>query len=126
MPARSTSRHRTIPVNVVVERRPKTRPAAAPAAPPAPVTLQPSTPAKALNLYHRQRMMWMIVGVGTLVIIFGWVSIFSAQLRGNTPTFFNDVEKMVRDVKWPWEPKTTTPQEQEIRQLEEQVFPQFQ
>jgi hypothetical protein len=70
--------------------------------------------------------MWISVSVATLAIMIGWVSLFSAQIRGNSPTFFGDVARMVRDIKWPWEKGPVPPNEQEIRQLEEQVFPQFQ
>lgn len=70
--------------------------------------------------------MWISVGAGMLVILIGWVALFSAQIRGNSPTFFGDAARMVRDIKWPWEPAPVPASEQEIRQLEEQVFPQFQ
>ncbi len=70
--------------------------------------------------------MWLTVGIGSLAIIIIWAAVFTAQIRGNAPTFFNDITQLVRDVKWPWEPEPITPQAQEIRQLEEQVFPQFQ
>lgn len=60
------------------------------------------------------------------MIILIWISVFSAQLRGTAPTFFGDVTQLIRNVRWPWEPEPITPQEQEIRELEQQVFPQFQ
>lgn len=124
MATRSASRHRSIPINVVVERRPRV------ASPTKPVPTPPVAPA-AVNkpewsIEHRRRIMWIVVGVGSLAIIIGWVSLFSAQIRGNSPTFFGDIAQMIRDARWPWEKKPATANEKEIRQLEEQVFPQFQ
>lgn len=127
MATRSASRHRSIPVNVVIERRPRTPRPAGPKPPsPPPPTAPVRSRTTAWSDEHRRRIMWISVGVGSLAVIIGWASVFSAQVRGNSPTFFGDVSRMVRDIKWPWEKAPVPPDEQEIRSLEKQVFPQFQ
>lgn len=125
MAARSSSRQRSVPVSVVVERRPRSVSTPTPQAPSRPTT-RPTAMTPTWHDHHRRRMMWIIVGVGTFMIILIWISVFSAQLRGTAPTFFGDVTQLIRNVRWPWEPEPVTPQEQEIRELEQQVFPQFQ
>lgn len=128
MAARPSSRHRSIPVSVTVERRSKVRPAAVS---PKLSSGQRETPHASAPLQpwddrRRRRMMWFVVGGGALTVIIGWTMIFSAQLHGTSPTFFGDVSRLIRNVQWPWEPQPMSPEEQEIRELEKKVFPQFQ
>lgn len=126
MAVRAASRSKNIPVKVVVQKKPRTA-----AVPPAPVPQRvappiPKSPISTWSEAHRRRVMWITVGSGSILIFTIWMTVFSAQIQGDTPTFFSDVSNLIRNVQWPWEPKAMTPQEQEIRQLEEQVFPQFQ
>jgi hypothetical protein len=74
----------------------------------------------------RRRLMWSIVGVGMVIIIVGWALTFSSNLRGASGgnPLFNDIAKIFRSAT-PTSERSTA-QSKEIRQLEEQVFPQFQ
>lgn len=75
----------------------------------------------------RRRLMWWLVGGGMTVIVIAWLALVRYEVTSgrNVPNIFAEAARLLRTVHWPG---TAQPNkaEQEIRQLDQQVFPQFQ
>lgn len=76
--------------------------------------------------HHRRKVMWWMVGGAMVVIIAGWTFLLGSELRKNPggQNFFHDVVQAFKDFRFPQRPAADTGQ-QEIRNLDQQVFPQF-
>lgn len=141
--ARSTSSKpgRSIPVKVNLDRRPTPtklpplnldQPTPAPAAPKS-VPRTVAKPIKALQQpvhewpeAKRRRLMWWLVAGGAMVIIIGWLAVMRWEMSGGHPeNLFADAWKLIRSVDFS-RSNNTNGAEQEIRNLDSQVFPQFQ
>lgn len=75
---------------------------------------------------RRRKLMWWLVGGGMTVIIIGWLAIARFETGGSEGfNIFSEAKRIFSTLKLPGS-NTSTPAEQEIRQLDTQVFPQFQ
>lgn len=96
-------------------------------APRAPVAAALRQPVEQWPIERRRRLMWgLVLGVMTVVVL-GWAMNLGNELRqtGRPPNILTDLAQLFRTVKLP--PATTSSaNDQEIRQLERRVFPQFQ
>lgn len=144
MPPRSRSSHRPVAVRIVdnipVAHAP-VRPTPAVTKPP-PITKRGARLANSsheklagksrqLAAHHwpeaqRRKFMWWLVGAGIVVMIISWASLLGWQFdnRQSKQTIFHDIIGAIKDFKW-MTPKTN-PAAEEIRQLDQQVFPEFQ
>lgn len=138
-------RERVIPVKVTVDPRP-----APTSLPPLPTQALTSTkplsksvagakaamakPVQAMRLpvhewpiERRRKLMWWLVGGGMTVIIIGWATLARYEFSSgpNRPNLFNDVGRLLRTIHFPTV-DMPTPAQQEIDDLDQQVFPQFQ
>lgn len=124
---------RSIPVRIESRSRPKKKPVAqpvpaAPAAKPEPAPDKVSMlrqPVHELPTKHRQRLMWGMVAIGLFVVVLGWAMTLGYELRNPNREFslFRDLANVFRSYQLT-NPQTST-QDQEIQQLQDQVFPQF-
>ncbi len=74
----------------------------------------------------RRRLMWWLVGGGTAVIVIGWLAVVRLEMNGGSgQNLFTEAAKLFKTIHWPGTAKSTAAQ-QEIRNLDNQVFPQFQ
>ncbi|MEK7537345.1 MAG: hypothetical protein AAB619_00020 [Patescibacteria group bacterium] len=75
----------------------------------------------------RRRLMWWLVGGGMTVAVVGWLATVRLEVAngGQGPNLFQETARLLKSVRWPGLPKPSAA-EQEIRQLDQQVFPQFQ
>lgn len=80
-----------------------------------------STPAE--TEAHKRKMMWWIVGAGIVVALVVWTKVLPLQYRqpSQADTAFQKFFDLFRG-----RPSTSTPAEEEIRSLDQQVFPEFQ
>jgi len=80
-----------------------------------------STPAE--TEAHKRKMMWWIVGAGIVVALVVWIKVLPLQYRqpSQADTAFQKFFDLFRG-----RPSDTTPAEEEIRSLDQQVFPEFQ
>jgi hypothetical protein len=135
-------RERVIPVKVTIDSRaaPTTLPPVSPAElRPAPVVkstnkekFQSVPSVRAINQSvhdwpedRRRRLMWWLVGGGTVLVIIGWLAVVQIELSGPAgPNIFQEAARLIKSVRWP-SPAKPTAAEQEIRNLDQQVFPQF-
>lgn len=132
---------RSIPVKVSID----TRPTLTPLPPLTPETLKPQLPkqksapklphkrpAQSLNTpvhewseEKRRRLMWWLVGGGATIIIIGWLAVVRFEMSGGSgKNIFSEAWQLIRSVNIGGTPKSTAA-EQEIRQLDKEVFPQF-
>lgn len=144
MPTRPRSSHRPVTVRIVDDipmTHDPVRPAPVVAKPP-PITKRVAQLASSsqdklvgksrqLAVHHwpegrRRKLMWWLVGAGVVVMTISWVSLLGWQFDGrqSNRTIFQDIIGAIKDFKWMT--PTTDPAEQEIRQLDQQVFPEFQ
>lgn len=133
---------KTVPVRVTIDRQVKkpTLPPLPPEAlaptsktsvvvprPAAKKTAERRTPVHAWPLEKRQRLMWLLVGGGAFVMVIGWLAVIRLELAAGSsgPDIITDVVKVIKSIRWPGQ-TPATPAEQEIRRLDQQIFPQFQ
>lgn len=70
--------------------------------------------------------MWWLVGGGTAVVIIGWLAVVRFELRGaQGPNLFNETLRLLKTIRWPSTKTAPSAAEQEIRQLDKEVFPKF-
>lgn len=69
--------------------------------------------------------MWGMVAIGAFVVVVGWAFTLGHELRQDNrePNLIGQLSNVFRSFKLPGQ--SVDPNEQEIRQLEEEVFPQF-
>lgn len=124
------SREQSIRVKVVpsigsvrppVPTTPTVRPQAVNAKPKKPVQQKPAVMPEA----QRRRVMWWTVGVGAVIIVGGWLATvkYEVQSTGGKSSFIGDVIHTLRSFSLGG--TKPTPKQQEIKQYEQQVFPQF-
>jgi len=139
----TSKRERSIPIKVSVD----PRPAPTNLPPVHPTELQPKvvappaikkqaqrkiSPIKAAKIpihewpeERRRKLMWWLVGGGMTVIVIGWLALVRFELKDNgDQNLFSEAKKLFSTLRWPGTTKSTAA-EQEIRQLDNQVFPQF-
>ena len=77
------------------------------------------------SVEHRRRLIWPIVG-GIMVLVVGaWVSLLHVELKYRSGgNIFSDLKRLL--ASYPKSPSNETAQEKEIKNLSQQVFPQFQ
>lgn len=141
----TSKRGQSVSVKVSIDPRPAPTihpplPPVAIAPKPAPVTLlkkinklSPAKPLKVLKQpvhewpeEKRRRLMWWLVGGGTAVVVIGWLAVVRFELRGDQgPNLFNETVRLLKTIRWPSTKTTPSAAEQEIRQLDKEVFPQF-
>lgn len=139
-------RQRVIPVKVTVDHRPA--PTNLP--PLASVTIAPSRPkppspsfkeqvkksppVRVMRLpvhewseARRQRLMWWLVGGSMAVVVITWLGLIRTELSGGSQgsNLFSEASQLLRSVRWPGTAQPSAA-EKEQRQLDQQVFPQFQ
>ena len=142
----ATKPQRSIRIPVIVESGPsiskKTHSAASSKLPPAnrragvvkqaprPVAEKPNR-TKSHPIEHRplaERKKWMMgfVAAGMLVAVLLWAMSLGAQLRprANQPSLFTKVASLFKDFHLT-NSEPTNPKQEEIKQLDKQVFPQF-
>lgn len=74
---------------------------------------------------RRRKLMWWLVGGGMTVIVIGWLTVVRFELRDTgSQNIFTEAKKIFSTLRWPGTTKSSAA-EQEIRQLDNQVFPQF-
>ncbi len=144
-----TKRERTIPVKVTVDSRPTPkashtestqtiRPPAYPGRPAGgrqagaqkPARSNPtkklSQPVHEWSEEKRRRLMWWLVGGGATVIVIGWLAVVRLELSGgSSQNIFTEAAHLLRTVHWPGTAQQS-PAQEEIKQYNNQVFPQFQ
>ncbi len=71
--------------------------------------------------------MWWLVGGGAAVMFIGWLAVIRLELTAGRPgpNLITDVVKVIKSIRLPGQ-APATPAEQEIRRLDQQIFPQFQ
>lgn len=139
-------RERAIPVKVSVDLR-RSKPASAELPPRPTIALRPApppessvkekiktaAPVRALKQSvhdwpeaKRRRLMWWLVGGGMTVAVVGWLAVVRWEMAngGQGPNLFQETARLLKSVRWPGIPKPSAT-EQEIRRLDQQVFPQF-
>jgi hypothetical protein len=136
----SSKKERAIPVTVTIDTRPR-----ADILPPEPVTPEPqptpstsiknvvrkAQPTRALRqpvhewpeARRRQLMWWLVAGGATLAII-SWLAFLRFDGAAKGQNIFAEAIRLLKNVEWPSLPASSQA-EQEIRQLDQQVFPQF-
>lgn len=105
------------PPKLVATPRPS-RPAKPAPAPKAPLVLRAPESV-------RRRMMWWAVGGLTVMVIVGWISLWPRQFSGRS--LFDSTITKIRDTfsGLNFGQKNASASEKEIRQLDQQVFPDF-
>lgn len=74
---------------------------------------------------RRRKLMWWLVGGGMAVIVIGWLALVRLELSGGaSPNIFLEAKKLFANLRWPGTDSSNAA-EKEIRQLDNQVFPQF-
>ncbi len=124
-----------VPVRVVSGKQA----APAPSAPPAPEATKPANtkpaptpsgsprkPVQQLPVEHRKRLMWGIVAGLMLFVVFGWAMSLGHVLRqdGKQPSLVTQLTDLFKTFQLP--SAKAEPRSPEIKQLDQQVFPQFQ
>lgn len=143
-PPAGAKRERAIPVKVLIDPRPA--PTIHPPLAPLDAALKPalvrppkkksSAGLKPLMLLRqpihewpeekRRRLMWWLVGGGTLAVMIGWLAVVRFELRGGQgPNLFAETLRLLKTVRWPGTEQPSSAAEQEIRQLDKEVFPKF-
>lgn len=139
--ARTSKQQRSIPVKVSVDHRPAPtslppiEPRAPQSQPPkrkaAPKLLR-TNPVKGVKQpvhewseARRRRLMWWLVGGGATVIIIGWLAVVRIEMNGGSgKNLFSEAWHLISSINLSGTKKSTAA-EKEIRQLDQQVFPQF-
>lgn len=143
-PSANLKRERSIPVKVSVDPRPaptslppvaesELRPKQAPPRPVVEKKLNKVAPIRTTRLpvhewseKRRRKLMWWLVGGGMTVIVIGWLAVVRLEMSGdNGQNILTEAKKLFSTLQWPGTKKSTAG-EQEIRQYDSQVFPQFQ
>lgn len=72
-------------------------------------------------------MWWLVAGAATIIVV-AWIGVLQFETTGpKGKNLFSEAWSLLKTVHWPGSAsKTATPAEQEIRNLDSQVFPQFQ
>lgn len=125
---------RPAPVAPVARRRraPARKPVAAPKAPairpiaPEPIPTRPHVRLEHLPIEQRRRWMWAFVAVGMFVAVALWGLSLGAELNqtNQRKNIFSEISSLFRSFRFKTE-TPASPKQEEIRQLEDQVFPQF-
>ena len=70
--------------------------------------------------------MWWIVGSGAVLAIAGWLLVVRSEMAGTKHgrNLFTDIKTAINSIHWPSAAKPSA-SDQEIRNLDQQVFPQF-
>ena len=143
-PSTPSKRGRSIPVKVSIDPRPaqttlppvtaaELRPTPTPTKPlpkktinAAPVFKAVKTPVHEWSEAKRRQLMWWLVGGGMTVIVIGWLAVVRLEMNGdNGQNIFSEAKRLIQAIHWPGTEKKSAA-EQEIRNLDTQVFPQFQ
>lgn len=83
---------------------------------------RPSRSRPMMDEVQRRKIMWVIVAVSSVIIVVGWIWLMPKQWRGGDQGLFADLTKIFKSLKSPDQVPTADP---EIRDLTNQVFPQF-
>lgn len=75
----------------------------------------------------RRRLMWWLVGGSAAVIFIGWLAVLQLEMRSGTTgqNLLVDIYHKITSFRFPGQTAATAA-EQEVRDLDSQIFPQFQ
>lgn len=101
------------------------------------VRQEPKVPATPMDMRHKERLLWVLVIVTSLIIFLAWLFIFPApssvsKSRGywagisqKLDDLWKTISTDILHLKNSTKNKNINTEEEQIKQLENQVFPQF-